>query len=106
MLGGMSGGGMGFIFDPAVKDAASDRMEEIMLAQKGELQNALPFAMDPVVYNFSINEAGSSSALKEGEDAMMPAGYYAMVMPGLLKRDARELSPGVAIGIWRCIRVG
>jgi hypothetical protein len=97
MLGGMSGGGMGFIFDPAVKDAASDRMEEIMLAQKGELQNALPFAMDPVVYNFSINEAGSSSELKAGEEAMMPPGYYAMVMPGLLKRDARELSPGMRL---------
>ncbi|MEM8954450.1 MAG: UTP--glucose-1-phosphate uridylyltransferase [Verrucomicrobiota bacterium] len=97
MLGGMSGGGMGFIFDPAVKDAASDRMEEIMLAQKGELQNALPFAMDPVVYNFSINEAGSSAVLKEGEDAMMPTGYYAMVMPGLLKREARELSPALRL---------
>ena len=30
-----------------------------MLAAKRELQAALPFAMDPVVYDFAINEHGS-----------------------------------------------
>lgn len=92
MLGGMSGGGMGFIFDPGVKEAANVRMQEIMLEEKQRMQNSLPFAMDPVVYEFAINEEGSSAELKRGDEAMMPAGYYSMVMPALLKRDSRELS--------------
>jgi hypothetical protein len=49
MLGGMSGGGMGFIFAPARKSQAQQRLQEIMSATKRELQHALPFAMDPVV---------------------------------------------------------
>jgi hypothetical protein len=59
MLGGMSGGGMGFIFDPAIKPAAQTALGEIMAVTKRELQTALPFAMDPVVYDFAINERGT-----------------------------------------------
>ncbi|MEM9478111.1 MAG: UTP--glucose-1-phosphate uridylyltransferase [Verrucomicrobiota bacterium] len=95
MLGGMSGGGMGFFFDPSVKEKASDRVLEIMLEQKRQLQKSLPFAMDPVVYDFLVNEHGSASKLKKGDEAMMPPGYYAMVMPELIKRDSRTLSPGI-----------
>ncbi|MEM0895809.1 MAG: UTP--glucose-1-phosphate uridylyltransferase [Verrucomicrobiota bacterium] len=95
MLGGMSGGGMGFFFDPSVKEKASDRVLAIMLEQKRQLQKALPFAMDPVVYDFLVNENGSASKLKRGDEAMMPPGYYAMVMPELIKRDSRTLSAGM-----------
>ncbi|MFM7290938.1 MAG: UTP--glucose-1-phosphate uridylyltransferase, partial [Planctomycetia bacterium] len=49
MLGGMSGGGMGFIVAPHVKAAAQQALGEIMAAAKRELQHALPFAMEPVV---------------------------------------------------------
>src|SRR5205085_9858133 len=49
MLGGMSGGGMGFIFAPDVKTAAQQRLAAIMSETKRELQNALPFAMEPGV---------------------------------------------------------
>ena len=49
MLGGMSGGGMGFIFASARKSEAQRRLQEIMSATKRELQHALPFAMEPVV---------------------------------------------------------
>ena len=59
MLGGMSGGGMGFIFDPARKAEAQERLQEIMSQTKRELQHALPFAMEPVVYDFAINERGT-----------------------------------------------
>src|SRR5437762_6228655 len=51
MLGGMSGGGMGFIFAPEKKAAAQQRLLEIMTAAKRELQHALPFAMEPGVYD-------------------------------------------------------
>jgi len=56
MLGGMSGGGMGFIFAPERRREGQERLQEIMLTAKRELETALPFAMDPVVYDFAINE--------------------------------------------------
>lgn len=61
MLGGCSGGGMGFIFDPKAKKhgRALDEMSKIMLETKREMEHSLPFAMDPVVYDFSVNEDGT-----------------------------------------------
>jgi hypothetical protein len=59
MLGGCSGGGMGFIFKPETKPKALGVMQEIMLRTKHELQHALPFAMDPVVYDFAVNNKGT-----------------------------------------------
>mmetsp|Transcript_4532 Transcript_4532/g.6443 ORF Transcript_4532/g.6443 Transcript_4532/m.6443 type:complete len:539 (-) Transcript_4532:2-1618(-) len=50
---------MGFIFDPNAKAEALDAMQEIMLKTKREMENSLPFAMDPVVYDFSVNESGT-----------------------------------------------
>ncbi|MGP8235750.1 MAG: UTP--glucose-1-phosphate uridylyltransferase, partial [Limisphaerales bacterium] len=41
MLGGMSGGGMGFIFEPKRKADAQRRLQEIMSQTKRELQHAL-----------------------------------------------------------------
>ena len=93
MLGGMSGGGMGFMFAPARKGEAQRRLAEIMIATKRELQHALPFAMEPVVYDFAINENGSFADLLAGEDALMPAGYYSLTVPDLLRQDRRTLSP-------------
>ena len=92
MLGGMSGGGMGFIVAPEILDRAKDQLHEIMLRTKRELQHALPFAMDPVVYDFSINTRGTfADTLCDGE-ALMPAGYYAIHAPQLVKQDARALT--------------
>lgn len=54
MLGGMSGGGMGFIFEPSRKTEAQARMHAIMAETKAILRNALPFAMDPVVDRKSV----------------------------------------------------
>jgi hypothetical protein len=61
MLGGMSGGGMGFIFAPGRKAEAQKFLQETMSATKRELQNALPFAMEPVVYDFAPDRCGRSS---------------------------------------------
>ncbi len=93
MLGGMSGGGMGFIFDPAHKTAGQARLQEIMSQARRELQHALPFAMEPVVYDFSINERGTWANLLQGREALLPQGYYALLMPALLRQDARTLPP-------------
>src|SRR5207237_827845 len=92
MLGGMSGGGMGFIFAPEQKKRAQGRLQEIMSATKGELEDALPFAMEPVVYDFAINERGTMATLLEAEKALMPPGYYSLIVPQLLRREWRSLS--------------
>ena len=60
MLGGMAGGGMGFIFAPHRKAEAQDRLQAIMSQTRKEMENSLPFAMEPVVYDFAINEKGTS----------------------------------------------
>jgi hypothetical protein len=91
MLGGMSGGGMGFIFAPEIKAAAQQRLMEIMRGTKQELEHALPFAMDPVVYDFAINEHGATATLLPGEAALLPPGYYALTVPALLRLDPKSL---------------
>ncbi|MGC6425984.1 MAG: UTP--glucose-1-phosphate uridylyltransferase [Akkermansiaceae bacterium] len=93
MLGGMSGGGMGFIVDPKRKAEALGRMKEIMIETKRELENALPFAMDPVVYDFGINPHGSFAHLFEGAEAFLPPGYYQLGIAKLLRTQAKDLSP-------------
>ena len=93
MLGGMAGGGMGFIFAPHRRAEAQARLAEIMLATKRELQASLPFAMDPVVYDFAINENGSVAALLTGVEALLPVEFYQLTVPALLRCDARELTP-------------
>ena len=92
MLGGMSGGGMGFIFAPDRKAEGQQRLQQIMLEAKRELEHALPFAMQPVVYDFAINERGTYADLLEGEAALMPAGYYGLTVPALLRLDRHALS--------------
>jgi hypothetical protein len=92
MLGGMSGGGMGFIFAPEKKAAAQQRLQEIMSATKRELEHALPFAMEPVVYDFAINENGTMADLLQAQNALMPPGYYSVIAPPLLRKERHELS--------------
>jgi hypothetical protein len=99
MLGGMSGGGMGFIFAPERKREGQAKLLEIMLATKRELQAALPFAMDPVVYDFALNEQGSVATLLAGPAALLPAGYYQQSMPACLRREARDLTPRERIDV-------
>jgi len=101
MLGGISGGGMGFIFDPARKAEAQDFLQEEMVALKRQLQDSLPFAMDPVVYDFAINDRGTAARLYEGNDALMPAAYYAICAPEWLRQETRQLSPAVRNEITR-----
>jgi hypothetical protein len=93
MLGGMAGGGMGFLFSPESKTRAQERMQSIMNEAKREMEHCVPFAMQPVVYNFAINELGTQAALLTGAAALMPAGYYTLAVPPLLRTEARNLSP-------------
>ena len=93
MLGGMSGGGMGFIFAPGRKARAQERLQAIMSETKRDLQTALPFAMEPVVYDFAINERGTWADCLDGADALLPQDYYALHVPGWLRADPLSLPP-------------
>ncbi len=94
MLGGMSGGGMGFIFEPGRKAEAQKVLPEIMARAKRELAHALPFAMEPMVYDFAINERGTWAELLRDGDALMPGGYYALHVPRWLRSPVQALTPG------------
>ena len=93
MLGGMSGGGMGFIVAPHRKSELQERLQLIMSATKKALSDSLPFAMEPVVYDFRINENGTFADILAADAALMPKGYYLLLAPQLLRRDLKDLPP-------------
>jgi hypothetical protein len=93
MLGGMAGGGMGFIFSPSAKARAQDRLQTIMRETKRQMEDGSPFAMNPVVYDFRINERGTVAQLLDGEASLMPEHYYALMVPSLLRMDQRLMPP-------------
>ncbi|MGO9239302.1 MAG: UTP--glucose-1-phosphate uridylyltransferase [Bryobacteraceae bacterium] len=93
MLGGMAGGGMGFLFDPRARPRALERLAGLMSEVKRSLERAVPFAMEPVVYDCAINERGTWAALRAGETALLSPGYYALHVPAMVRRDGRSLTP-------------
>ena len=91
MLGGMSGGGMGFIFNPSQKENGQTFLQALMNDLKKDFEKSIPFAMEPVVYNFSINEYGTFAYFEKGEDALLPTGYYAIRVPSILKEEMQKI---------------
>jgi hypothetical protein len=90
MLGGMSGGGMGFIFAPRRKPEAQLFLKRAMADLRSELRHSLPFAMEPVVYDFAVNPHGTTADLLAGGE-LLPRGYYALLVPGWLREDRRSI---------------
>jgi galactokinase/mevalonate kinase-like predicted kinase len=84
MLGGMSGGGMAFFVAPERHREFQEQIAAIMARVKAALDDALPFAMEPVVYDFCINPRGTVAALDSGAAAMMPPAYYALQVPRMI----------------------
>ena len=93
MLGVMSGGGMGFLFSPERKAQAQVRLQAIMSETRRHMEHSVPFAIEPVVYDFAINEQGTRAELRSGDDALMPAGYYTQQVPPLIRNEVSRLSP-------------
>ncbi|HTX17706.1 MAG TPA: UTP--glucose-1-phosphate uridylyltransferase [Bacteroidota bacterium] len=91
MLGGMSGGGMGIFVDPAVYAEAKQMILEVLQKTKDDSEEFLPFAMDPVVYNFGINKNGSISALLRNSNALMPQEYYSLLVPRLARLQSNQI---------------
>ncbi|TDH24569.1 UTP--glucose-1-phosphate uridylyltransferase [Segetibacter sp. 3557_3] len=92
MLGGMSGGGMGLFVNPARYEEYKVRVLDILGKTKSELSSSLPFAMEPVVYNWNINEKGTWSTLHTGGDALMPEQYYAIQVSELVRKDPATIA--------------
>lgn len=86
MLGGMSGGGMGFMVAPERQQGAKSIIHEILLKTKRQMEHSLPFAMDPVIYDFSINNTGSCAECEE----IFPSSYYRFRLNGLLQLAPNE----------------
>jgi galactokinase/mevalonate kinase-like predicted kinase len=84
MLGGMSGGGMAFFVAPHRHDEFQGTIAAIMRRTKESLDDALPFAIDPVVYDFRINARGTWASLDTGAEAMMPSRYYTLQVPRMI----------------------
>jgi hypothetical protein len=92
MLGGMSGGGMGFIVAPTRKPEAQRFLQSEMSRLRAELRHSLPFAMEPVVYDFAVNPHGTTADLLAGENALLPRGYYAQIVPRWLQENPRTIA--------------
>ncbi|MGH0030306.1 MAG: UTP--glucose-1-phosphate uridylyltransferase [Myxococcota bacterium] len=84
MLGGMSGGGMGFWVDPQRRDAARETLHAVLTDTARELDDAMPFSIAPVLYDFAVNESGS---LAERAGAAPP-----LAPPPRIERSVEEAS--------------
>ncbi|GAB4028709.1 UTP--glucose-1-phosphate uridylyltransferase [Spirosoma gilvum] len=91
MLGGMSGGGMGMFVNPAHYEDYKMQVLEMLRKTKNDLSDILPFAMEPVVYNWSINNKGTWANLLEGNQAMMPEQYYGIQVSELVRKDPSSI---------------
>jgi UTP--glucose-1-phosphate uridylyltransferase len=91
MLGGMSGGGMGMFVDPGIYEEAKRTLLSILQETKIEMEDSLPFAMNPVVYNFAINKHGTVAHLVHDGASLMPRKYYSLVVPQLARLDSANI---------------
>ncbi len=96
MLGGMAGGGMGFLFHPDRKVEAQPWLLETMREIKKASEKSAPFAMDPVVYDFAINHKGTVAEFIEPDpnNVPMPRAYYELMAPRWLRLNPKDLKPG------------
>lgn len=105
MLGGMSGGGMGFVFDPRVKPLALEQMPTILATAKQSMQASFPFAVEPVVYDFTVNENGTVANLRQGQQALLSVPYYLLRAPGDLRMETRLLPADRRAELTRFVQV-
>lgn len=92
MLGGMSGGGMGMFVNPDVYSVAKEKILQILRETKVSMDEYLPFAMKPVVYDFRINHNGSAAKLFTKNEAIHADSYYSLHIPLLVNSNPDKLS--------------
>ena len=79
----------------AARPKRSERMHDDHERDQARVwKRAVPFAMDPVVYDFAHQRARHARpSCCSGDAALMPAGYYTLIVPALLRAESRLLSP-------------
>jgi hypothetical protein len=78
--------------NPAHYEEYKGKVLELLRTTKNELSDSLPFAMEPVVYNWNINSKGSWACLHQGNEAMMPEQYYGIHVSELVRKDPAAIS--------------
>ena len=91
MLGGMSGGGMGFFVAPGRAPEFRDAIGRILREVKAELDDALPFAMEPVVYDFAVNSRGTAAELLTDDAATLPGRYYLLQVARMIADGTHDV---------------
>ena len=92
MLGGMSGGGMGMYIQNENPKKTKRAVLKIITKTKAALSSALPYAMEPVVYDFEINNNGTFAQLLAKEATWMPEKYYGIQISKLARLDKEEIA--------------
>lgn len=92
MLGGMSGGGMGMFVNPKIYHEFKEWLLDLLQKTKKEFSASLPFAIDPVVYNFKINEKGTTAKLYKDAEPILPSRYYDIQLNEIIKKDLNEVA--------------
>ncbi len=82
---------MAFFVAPQRHDEFQTLILTIMRRVKSDLDDALPFAMEPIVYDFQINSRGTWAELETGESAMMPPRYYTLQVPRMIAAGTSNL---------------
>jgi len=93
MLGGQAGGGMAFIVDSSIHSRCLEEMPVLMGEVKARYRRALPFAMEPAVFDFSLNRHGIRSELLRGENTRPPAEYGRLPEPGGPEKETSPAGP-------------
>jgi UDP-N-acetylglucosamine pyrophosphorylase len=83
---------MGMFVNPEKYEHYKTQVLELLRSTKNELSAALPFAMEPVVYNWRINQRGTWSSLHEGTAALMPEQYYGIHVSELVRKAPNTIS--------------
>lgn len=92
MLGGMSGGGMGMFVrgDNPANNKVS--LLEILCSARKEFATSLPFAMEPVVYNFAINQRGTYAHILTDNQALLGNEYYNLHISEMVKGEIDSIA--------------
>ncbi len=93
MLGGMSGGGMAMLVDPAIRSHVETDWPVVLRDLADGLSSAMPFAIEPVLCRVAINDVGTVAELREGREARLPEGYYKLHAPVMARARHDGLSP-------------
>lgn len=78
-----------------MKPEAQLWLQPTMLDTKKSMELRLPFAMEPVVYEFEINDRGTWGTFASDQSQRMSNDYYAMMVPAWLQLSPHEILKSV-----------